>query len=163
ILQEEDVRCLFFITGVSAGSTRAMLWYEELYLLLQCAPIGSIHIDVGDFPCGWLVDQNWRNCWWGLVRELSAPGTLAPFQILDVLHQKLESGSGRIAELHGNKSDVRRFFLLNGNELRALAEAGMTIGAHTMHHPLLSQCSDESAQAEILDSRRELQTAVQQE
>ena len=52
---------------------------------------------------------------------------------------------------------------MNCEEVRTLSDAGMTIGAHTMHHPILSQCSDECAEAEIAGSRRELQSAVGQE
>ena len=40
ILQEENVSCLFFVTGFSLGKTPVMLWYEQLYLLLQKAPRG---------------------------------------------------------------------------------------------------------------------------
>jgi len=163
ILQEEGVRCLFFITGISVGTVSAILWYEELYLLLQLAPEGPIQIDVGDFQATCPAAENRRKFWWDLVRKLSARDAVFRSQILQALHQKFESGSVRIAELRKNDINFRRFFLLNRDELRSLAAHGMTIGAHTMHHPLLSQCSDVGAQAEIAGSRQQLQSAVGQE
>jgi len=162
ILREEDVQCLFFITGMSAGADRAMLWYEELYLLLHSAPEGSIHIELEDFKSECVGTENRRNFWWKLIRMLSARDAEFRSRILEMLHQKIESGSDGIARLQTNDGNFRRFFLMNRNELQALAQAGMTIGAHTVHHPRLSQCSDECAQAEILGSRNELQSAIGQ-
>jgi peptidoglycan/xylan/chitin deacetylase (PgdA/CDA1 family) len=163
VLQAEGVRCLFFITGISVRKTSAMLWYEELHLLLQAAPEGEIHIDEGDFHASCLATKNRRNFWWDLVRKLSARDAEFRSQILQGLHQKFESSSARIAALRHSDSNYRRFFLLNVDELRALSAQGMTIGAHTMHHPLLSECSDACAQSEIAASQEQLQAAIGQE
>jgi peptidoglycan/xylan/chitin deacetylase (PgdA/CDA1 family) len=46
--------------------------------------------------------------------------------------------------------------MLNRSELHQLAEAGMTIGAHTLTHPMLSQTSDGEASAEISECRDQL-------
>ena len=34
ILQEHGLSCLFFVTGASLGAVPAMLWYEQLYLMV---------------------------------------------------------------------------------------------------------------------------------
>jgi hypothetical protein len=57
----------------------------------------------------------------------------------------------------------RRFFMLNLAELRELADAGMTIGAHTLSHPMLSQMPAEKAFQEILQSRTGLEAALGEE
>src|SRR5271167_2915561 len=44
VLVEESLRCLFFVTGVSANDAPATLWYEELFLLLLHAPAGAFEI-----------------------------------------------------------------------------------------------------------------------
>jgi hypothetical protein len=54
----------------------------------------------------------------------------------------------------------RRFCLLNRPELRRLADLGMSIGSHTLTHPVLSQQSPESAWKEISESRTLLERAV---
>jgi peptidoglycan/xylan/chitin deacetylase (PgdA/CDA1 family) len=50
--------------------------------------------------------------------------------------------------------------LLRAPELKHLAEAGMTIGAHTMSHPILSEQPTELARAEIADYRENLQQGL---
>ena len=61
----------------------------------------------------------------------------------------------------GNSASCRRFGLLTRAELRELASAGMTIGAHTLSHPMLSQLPPELAYAEISESRMRLESALQ--
>jgi peptidoglycan/xylan/chitin deacetylase (PgdA/CDA1 family) len=50
--------------------------------------------------------------------------------------------------------------LMMDAELQQLSAAGMTIGAHTMSHPLLSQMPPELACREIAESRARLQAAL---
>lgn len=51
---------------------------------------------------------------------------------------------------------------VNGAQLVEMAQAGMTIGAHTIHHPILSQEGDATAFTEIADSQRRLQQEIGQ-
>jgi peptidoglycan/xylan/chitin deacetylase (PgdA/CDA1 family) len=46
----------------------------------------------------------------------------------------------------------QRFQLMNAGQLRELLDVGMTLGAHTLSHPVLAMCSEESARHEITDS-----------
>jgi peptidoglycan/xylan/chitin deacetylase (PgdA/CDA1 family) len=46
-------------------------------------------------------------------------------------------------------------------ELKRMSEAGMSIGAHTLSHPILSLSSEEEARREIQESKRELERALQ--
>ena len=47
-----------------------------------------------------------------------------------------------------------RFQLLRLPELKQLADAGMTIGAHTLSHPVLAAQSLDLARAEIAECRK---------
>jgi peptidoglycan/xylan/chitin deacetylase (PgdA/CDA1 family) len=58
---------------------------------------------------------------------------------------------------------ARRFQLLTKVELRRLADAGMTVGAHTLSHPMLSQAPIELAWSEIAESRVRLAAALGKE
>jgi peptidoglycan/xylan/chitin deacetylase (PgdA/CDA1 family) len=44
VLEEEGVKCLFFVTGASATDEKATLWYDELFLLLHKARAGPFEI-----------------------------------------------------------------------------------------------------------------------
>ena len=54
----------------------------------------------------------------------------------------------------------RRWRLLNIDELKQLAKAGMSIGAHTITHPALSLCSQEEARREIQQSKHAIEEAI---
>lgn len=51
--------------------------------------------------------------------------------------------------------------MMNDNEVRALAEAGMEIGGHTVNHPILSRLSNEEARKEIAQGKAQLESIVQ--
>ena len=55
----------------------------------------------------------------------------------------------------------RRFVLVHGRLLR-LAAAGMSIGAHSLSHPILARAPDDLAWQEISESRRVLEQALGQ-
>jgi peptidoglycan/xylan/chitin deacetylase (PgdA/CDA1 family) len=54
----------------------------------------------------------------------------------------------------------KRWRLLNIAELKQLAGAGISIGAHTVTHPVLSLCSEEEARHEIQQSKINLEQAL---
>lgn len=47
--------------------------------------------------------------------------------------------------------------MMTSSQLRALPRAGVSVGAHTVHHPILSTLPDAAALAEMDNSRRRLQ------
>lgn len=57
----------------------------------------------------------------------------------------------------------RRYGLMTCSEVQQLVSAGMTIGAHTLSHPMLSQMKRELARYEICESRTRLETALQEQ
>lgn len=50
--------------------------------------------------------------------------------------------------------------MMRTEQVRALYAAGMEIGAHTMHHPILSTMSDAECRKEIAGSKRALETML---
>jgi peptidoglycan/xylan/chitin deacetylase (PgdA/CDA1 family) len=162
VLQQENVSCLFFVTGASAEKSRTMLWYEELFLLFLRAPAGPFQIA----DSGVAIEGNLRGCsdrratWWSSVKRLSQ---------IDATRRSSFLCATRIAFGPSAESDFksatpaacRRFGLLTLSELRELASSGMTIGAHSMSHPMLSQSPPELAYAETLESRIKLEAALE--
>jgi len=161
VLQAEDVRCLFFVTGASAEDARTMLWYEELFLLLLRAPAGQFKIEQGRISIGGeLASKNARRAlWWDTVKRLSQVDAETRVSILHAVRTQLNSEGPR--EFEQNPASGRRFGLLTRDDLRQLADAGMTIGAHTLSHPVLSQLPLELARTEIATSRAALAAILQ--
>jgi peptidoglycan/xylan/chitin deacetylase (PgdA/CDA1 family) len=51
-----------------------------------------------------------------------------------------------------------RNLMMTSEQVRLLAAAGMTVGAHTVTHPILSRISDSEARAEIAESKIQLES-----
>jgi peptidoglycan/xylan/chitin deacetylase (PgdA/CDA1 family) len=160
ILREEGVSCLFFALGASAAENSQMLWYEELYLLLLAAPAGGYSFD----SLGTRVElgdrAQRRSAWWNLVKKLSQCDQPARTRFLEASRIQFGLHDEWNAECTNNEAQRRRFGLLNRTDLRQLVDQGMSIGSHTLNHPILSQQSSELAWMEISESRSVLENAT---
>jgi len=162
VLEEEGVRCLFFVTGASANEGTATLWYEDLFLLLHRARAGSFKISSGKLEIsGTLAGRAPRRAlWWDLVKQLSRVGAESRKAFLEAARIRLRTGDFDALFPANNLPSQRRFWLLNRGELKQLESAGMTIGAHSMSHPLLSHLPPELARAEMTESRACLEAVL---
>lgn len=52
--------------------------------------------------------------------------------------------------------------MMNDHHVRLLGEAGMSLGVHTVSHPILSLCTPEQVRSELSDCRARLQGLLQQ-
>jgi peptidoglycan/xylan/chitin deacetylase (PgdA/CDA1 family) len=154
VLQEEAVPCLFFVTAASASAQPGMLWYEEVHHLmrqrrlsaeiLQALPIAESETH---------PSPNFQAQWWSIVKRASQMDAESRAQ-----------WSGRIRQQTGQVflPDESRWRLLDAGELRKLRDAGMTIGAHSRTHPVLSLSSEQESRREILDCKIELERVLGQ-
>ena len=56
--------------------------------------------------------------------------------------------------------DLPNDLMMTSEQLCEMAQAGMTIGAHTVHHPILLRVTDDEALAEMLEGKRQLERIV---
>ena len=162
VLQREDVRCLFLVTGASAGNARTMLWYEELFLLFFRAPAVPFEISAAGVEIhGELRSQPERRAiWWSAVKRLSQIDRETRELFVDAARKRLSMDVRPDFEAE-NLPSFRRFGLLTADEIRKLSAAGMTIGAHTLSHPVLSQAPSEIARVEISGCKSVLESVLQ--
>lgn len=160
ILREEGLSCLFFVMGASARGESQTLWYEDLYRLLMAAPARTysfealqLRIDLGE-------REQRRSAWWSLVKKLSQCGQSARDRFIGTCRIQFGLSEQQNAGCTNCEAHSRRFSLLNVNELRQLGEQGMSIGSHTLNHPMLSLQPSDMAWKEISESRSVLQNAV---
>lgn len=151
VLQELGLKCLFFITGESLAGDSGMLWYEELWLFFASASPCKLNFRhsaavVSDIPGD---EQKRHDAWWALVHQLSKTDAATRTNFLHELSIAANQAAGWQAELLRNPVQRQRFQLLNKSEVDELLRSGMTIGAHTMTHPVLSECSPKAAEEEI--------------
>jgi peptidoglycan/xylan/chitin deacetylase (PgdA/CDA1 family) len=159
VLQEEGLQCLFFVTGRSAGNTPAMLWYVELYLMLMEArgthqPFDWRGLLIPAIP----ADRLERiACWLQLMKTLSRFDGVERLDFVGEAARRWGLDSQWKRKYLDDPLLRQRFQLLCTQEVRRLAEAGMTIGAHTMSHLILAEQSSDLARAEIADCRTTLE------
>ncbi len=156
ILQREGVPCLFFVTGESSGEYPGMVWYEELYHLLEDGEVSYRDVRIvfeTDGPD--LRDDSLHEKWWSCVMSASRLNAHVRAEKIGLLRSKCRSTAPKMSE--------GRWMRLNVGELRQLAGSSrMSIGAHTMSHPVLSQCSEDEARREIDECKAELERVLGQ-
>lgn len=162
ILLEEDARCLFFVTGGSLEDTTECLWYGELHRMLNDAPGGAL-VAVGGTSArkdSWAA-KGMTGIWWSLVQEYSALNSGDRKETLRLLRTEWRLPDGwRWCE---DEQATRRCRFLNRGELLQLVSQGMTVGAHSLSHPLLTKMAAELAEKEIRECKTRLESCLQRE
>ncbi len=169
ILRELGLSCLFFATGASAEKTPSspelwpMLWYEELYLMLLDAtdPI-RLSLPEAGVSTGSIETNRKHSCWWNLVERLSQFNGQSRRQFLDQIRKQLGLAEDWRSRVFQDSTMAARFLILDRDGLQQLIAAGMTVGAHTLSHPILARTSEELAWQEISESRSVLENVLGQ-
>jgi peptidoglycan/xylan/chitin deacetylase (PgdA/CDA1 family) len=168
-LQKEGLKCLFFVTGTSlrdtACDTSEILWYMELYLMLMEAPVQD-----GPLVLCWIpipripADPAQREAiWQELMKTLSRLDAAGRREFMEEAAPKLGLHPAWKARQLEDPVFRSRFQLLRLPELRQLTDAGMTVGAHTLSHPMLAEQSPELVRIEILECRRVMEQCLGQQ
>jgi len=160
ILREEQLSCLFFVLGASVAQIPQMLWYEELYLLLLAAPAGSYSFDALGMKVELGDRAQRRSAWWNVLKKLSRYDQATRASFIEASRINFGLPERWNAGCHDDEGQRRRFSLLNADDLRQLVAQGMSVGSHTLNHPILSQQSSELAWREISESRTLLENAI---
>ncbi len=165
ILQEEKVPCLFFVIGLSAEPEPRMLWYEELFLMLVGAREKPFSIRLGEIQiAGYLGSRFQRRALWrDITQGLEKCDYENCSQFLQEIRCALQVKDDFAWTYLEDAIAEKRFRLLRPCELSRLLAAGMSIGAHTLSHPMLSKLSEERAWFEIMEGRCRLEKALGRE
>ncbi|HUJ95367.1 MAG TPA: polysaccharide deacetylase family protein [Terriglobales bacterium] len=161
VLHEFQIECLFFVTGASISGLPAMLWHEELHLmLLSVAGHFKLELDQIGLRCAVASSQEKSDLCWRLVTVLSGLDGEARRRLLNAIRVQLGLPEDWASKYLHDPSYSCRFRLLDQPGLRELQAAGMAIGAHTLSHSMLSQLPTQSAWREISESRCRLERAL---
>lgn len=162
VLLEEKLQCLFFVTGASLSESPAMLWYTELYLMLMEAREQGDRIALQGMVIPRLSSDagQRRSVWLGLLKTLSQIDAEGRRSLIAEVGTRLGMPPSWKTRYLDDPALRSRFQLLRLPELKQLADAGMTLGAHTLSHPALSELSPELARAEIAECREALETSL---
>jgi peptidoglycan/xylan/chitin deacetylase (PgdA/CDA1 family) len=139
---------VYVTTGAIGDGWR--FWPSRLRSVLLDTPKSRIDLDgVG------AVDLSSERAREDAVKRLTRHFKLQTNEVRAALLDRLVAETGHVEPLHGSDA-----WFMNWQELRAMAAAGIEIGAHTLTHPILTRLSDEAADREIRRSREDLETGL---
>lgn len=159
VVRELQLPFLFFLTAASAAKTRSMLWYEKLFLWLIERP-GEIRCSWRSHPYIGASPEQMLTMWRAMIEDLSCFSTAAREPALHEVRTQLGISESWEASYSQQEPLRRRFFMMNVDDMKELAQAGVAIGAHTLSHPMLSKMPSEVACTEMVESRSQLEAAL---
>lgn len=142
ILEELGVPATFFVaTGFLDGGR---MWNDSVIEALRAAPAGPLDLamlGLGSF-------------------QLSDPASrrVAAVEIIRVVKHRAPAERQRLVDAVSEALGVvlPDDLMMTSEQVRAIADAGMEVGGHTVHHPILVTLSDDEAREEISSSRQRL-------
>ncbi len=164
ILQEAGLSCLFFATGAPLEPTPSpsMLWYEELYLMMR-SNAEPIAINLPEAQIAMKMTPSGESLhWWQLVEGLSKFDCQTRRELLEQIRSQVKLPANWKDKYIRDPRLASRFLTLDLPGLRKLVAAGMTVGAHSLSHPVLARAPEEVAWQEISGSRSALERALGQ-
>ena len=145
-LRKRNLPGTFFVTtGQLSGSA---LWHERIVAAVRALPDRGVTLPYG----------------FGNYTDLSVPGNR--LRLVEELQERLKYAPltdrvGAIEILEGQaRSAISLPRPFDTESVRTLHSQGFDIGAHTVHHPILNECTRAQAMAEIGDCKDELEAII---
>ncbi len=143
ILQRLGLQATFYIsTGYLNGGR---MWNDSVIEVVRAAPVGTIELSVFDLPVMHIAhDGDRRNVIDTVLRHIKHQAPAERQQRVDAF----VASSG--AFLPNN-------LMMRDAQVRELHQAGMTLGAHTLTHPILAAQDVDAARREIVEGKAALE------
>ncbi len=148
ILRELGIPATIFVSTGYIGGT-VTFWYDRVAHALMRAPTGDIAVP-GLGPRLQLGDvASRRRATRIVVRHLC--------RIPDVQRRRRLEQLATVIEFDIAPGDRSSSQPMSWDQLREMLAAGIEFGAHTVSHPVLSQCDDDALRRELVDSKERLE------
>jgi peptidoglycan/xylan/chitin deacetylase (PgdA/CDA1 family) len=152
VLRELGVPGLFFVCTGFVNDSPLPLWDRITYVFKQ-APADSL---VLDYPFAYRVSFAATPRWYAAERYFCDLSRCLAATDRERFFAHLEERAAVTVPVDA----LRRDLFATWDELRLLAESGMTVGAHTLTHPPLAQLSEERQRHELVGCKRLLEEHV---
>ncbi|MDQ2805596.1 MAG: polysaccharide deacetylase family protein [Chloroflexota bacterium] len=147
ILQRLGLPVTLFIPTAFLGGAGTGFWWDAAYRTVMGTAESAIEVP----GSGWLPLDSpaaRRHAFNRLVARVERLPETAAAQLV-----------ARVVERGGLAPPARRY-LLDWDDVAALAAGGVAIGPHTQHHPILAQLTPERVRAEVTGSWADLQAHI---
>jgi len=178
ILEKYGIAATFFIT-TGATDTREEFWWDEIgRLTIAAKSLPEVfNVKIGGTEYRWRINLQHDE---KITEAQALAGGIPPndtvlskarlhyviWQILSYLSvEEKKVVLQEIAKWAGQSVDSRpEYFAMTAEELKSLAISKLfEIGAHTVHHPMLSRLSSEKQREEIVESKNALEEMLGRE
>ena len=157
ILRRHRVPATMFLTTGHIGRGVHLLWTERVGRLIRRAQLPqTVHISAGAEP----LTLSFRTA---AKRDEAARVVMKRLKSMPSLRRdaaidELETQLARADREHDAADvDAERYTFMTWSEARELALGGMTIGSHTVEHPIMSSLDDDRSEFEVVASRQEIE------
>ncbi|CDG83290.1 polysaccharide deacetylase family protein [Janthinobacterium agaricidamnosum] len=138
--------CFFISTGYLDGGR---MWNDDIIEAVRDAPDACLDLSalgLAVLPIATLAERR------SAIATIIAKLKYLPFSRRQAI----------AAQLHAQSSHpAAPPLMMSSAQVRTLQQAGMSIGAHTVSHPILSSLSEPAARAEIANGKRQLEECIQ--
>lgn len=152
LLKKYRIPATIFLSTGYVGNDR-LFWYDEVRYIISSAPVVQLRLEeLGSFSlrteparyrAGFIVSEKLKSLPDGrknaLIEELTS-----------ICRVSIPPGLGQD-------------FVLSWDEVRAMSKAGISFGAHTVNHPVLSNLPLQRAKWEIAQSKRDIEEQLGKE
>ena len=146
ILEELGLEAIIFVATDMVGSD-TLPWWDEAAFLLRHSSVD--HVDIGGARISLAERQHPQT-----VREALRAFKTGEGSIQEKLAQLRES-------LRPTTALPKTRLIMNWEEIREAQTRGITIGSHTLSHPILAQLDVSHQERELVESRRILEAQLQ--
>lgn len=148
ILKKYKLSATVFVPTAYPGQPQRSFWWDRLYNAFA----NTSRREVAATPIGRLLLRSPQERMQNLRRLQNHIKSLPHLEMMGVVDQMCE-------QLLAGKNS---FFnsVLSWDELRRLAEEGLTLGGHTRTHPILTRVSPETAREEVAGSLEDLRREI---
>lgn len=158
ILRRFGVPATIFVTTGHIGRGAELLWTERVGRLIRGAAVpqhvtvsaGAAPLTVSFGTAGERDDASRL-----IVTRLKSMRSHERDRVVAELERTLGGSNRESGDAGWPNAD--RYTFLTWSEVQKLAQGGMTIGSHTVAHPIMSSLDDERRVCEVTDSKREIE------
>ncbi|NKB87473.1 MAG: polysaccharide deacetylase family protein [Acidobacteria bacterium] len=149
VLRDLEMPATIFVSTGYIGSVETY-WYDRVAYAIYRGPAGPFVLGSTRFELTDVASR--RRATADAIRFLRGVADPVRRAHLGALEERIDC-TVREADRHLSQA-------MDWSQVRELHDAGIEIGSHTVSHPALSQCDDETLAFELWESRRELETRL---
>lgn len=152
ILKKHGIPAAIFLATGFMDNDR-LLWFDRVLQIFQRTRKTSLQLEGLPGELRWSGVEERRRAAFVLLEHLKTLPENDKLAAMDRLGEELDC----------RPEEAGPRLMLDWDQVREMARSGLSFGAHTASHPILSRIPLERAEEEILQSKRDVQNALQQE